>query len=156
MDTNENTSIPTLLAEIEKLKKQIRWYELYSDVVRGDHGLHDTACEYADEETGVIQYPYEEGQTYWTLEEMSSVIEYEDNSGVYQSGALAVQSTWDDVSKDLHSENKEYFDSLNELLLEAIDDFGFIKVSCFDEEDDIEDGDYLVADIETGKFKKSY
>lgn len=159
MSKIEDTPIPSMSDEITELRKELEWYKAYADNVEAtDHRAHEYACEYADEMTGVIEYPYEEGDNYWTIEILEDE-EYDDNSGCYSAGILAVQSCWDDQSEEFHRENpdREYFDSLEEILADAIDWKDFIKVSCFDSGyPDIKTGDYFVADKDTGKFKKSY
>lgn len=35
--------------EIEKLKKQLAWFNDFADCVQGNHRAYDVACEYADE-----------------------------------------------------------------------------------------------------------
>lgn len=152
------TPIPAMSAEISKLKYELEWYKAYADNVQAtNHGTHEYACQQADEMTGnVVDYPYAEGDDYWTIEETDE--EYDDNTGCYSDGIIAVQSCWDDQSEEFHRENpyREYFNSLEEILEEVRDEKDFIKVSCFDSGyPDIKTGDYFVADEETGKFKKS-
>jgi hypothetical protein len=134
------------MTEIEKVQKKLDWYK-------------------ADADTGVIQYPYSEGDNYWTIKIMDENSEYEDNVGFFQYGAIAIQSCWDDQSEELYEVNPEsladedrYFDSLEEVLKHLKYDYDFVKVSCFDSEmPDIKTGDYFVCeDLEDGKFQKSY
>ena len=107
--------------------------------------------------TDTTQYPYDEGDDYWVIEPYIEM-EFEDSQGVYRNGIRAVQSCWDDQSEDFHRENpdREYFDSLDELLQYAKDRHEFVKVECFDCDEylDVETGDYFVADEDTGKFRK--
>jgi hypothetical protein len=149
--------------EIEKLKKRLEWFELFANCVQGNHRVYSNACEYADEATGVIQYPYAEGDNYWTIKEING--EYEDTNGLYQRGIMAIQSCWDDQSKEIYVENPDYlddderyFDTIHDVLNHARYDYDFIKISCFNSEmSDIKTGDYLVCDNpDSGKFKKSY
>lgn len=105
-----------------------------------------------------IIYPFKEGDSYWTIEEIDG--EYEDNYSFFQRGVNAIQSCWDDISEELYEldKSKEYFNSLEDVLVRARDEYDFIKVSCFDSEIyDIVDGDYFVSeDEDNGKFKKSW
>jgi hypothetical protein len=148
--------------ELAKVKKELVWYKAYCDQVQGsNHRAHEYACEHADEATGVIEYPYSEGDDYWTVEELDVHLEYEDNSGLYTGGIEAIQSCWDDQSKEFHREDpdREYFDSLDEVLQHARYGYEFIKVSChFSGMHDIEDGDYFVTTDtnDRAKFQKSY
>ena len=154
----------SVLRYISALEKELNWYNLYVDQVQmSNHRQHEYACEYADEETGEIDYPYSEGDDYWTVEELKGK-EYEDSTGVFQNGILAVQSCWDDQSEEFHREDpdREYFDNLDEILNYAQYRYDFIKLSfyapdkyteCFD----VKDGGYMVAmDDDCSKFQTSY
>jgi hypothetical protein len=104
-------------------------------------------------------YPYEEGDDYWIV--LKTDEGYDDNTGYYYNGIIAIQSCWDDVSEELHRENpnKQYFNSLHEVLQYAKYEYQFIKIECFNSGiDDIENGDYFVT-TDTNccdKFQKSY
>jgi len=148
--------VMTKKGRMSKIKKELAWYKAYADQVQSsNHRAHEYACEHADEVTGVIQYPYSEGQNYWTVED--TVETYEDSQGIYEVGLIAVQSCWDDQSEIFHRENpeREYFDSLDEILDHAYGDFQYVKVSCFNCKSDIKTGDYLVSE-DFDKFHKSY
>lgn len=58
------------------------------------------------------QYPFNEGDDYWTLEPMNPV-EYIllSNNGENPSPVEIVRSCWDDVSEEMHDKNpsKRYF-----------------------------------------------
>jgi len=145
--------------DIAKLEKELAWYKAYADHIQSTNPReHNCACEVADDITDDTEYPYSEGDDYWTLQEPAE-LEYEDNSGFFQNGIVAIQSCWDDQSKDFHREDSErlYFNSLEEVLKHSSYRYEFIKVECFDSAyEDIDDGDYFVAVEETGKFQKSY
>ena len=71
--------------DIKKLKKELAWYKAYCDQVQSsNHRAHEYACEHADEATGVIEYPYSEGDDYWTVVELDVHLEYEDNTGCFR------------------------------------------------------------------------
>lgn len=36
--------------QIEKLKRQLEWFNNFADAVMGDRSTYDSACEYADEQ----------------------------------------------------------------------------------------------------------
>lgn len=149
-----------------RLQKELAWYKAYVDNVKGvDNETHGYACEHAnwtvgesdDYPYGYDKYPYEEGDSYWTVEELGDE-SYDDNTGCFSHGIIAVQSCWDDQSEEMHNTNKKYYDSLEEVLRHTQYQYDFIKVSCFDSEmPDIKTGDYFVAvDDDRGKFQKSY
>lgn len=154
--------IEALERELAKVKAELEWYKHYADQVQmSNYKQHDYACEYADEQTGVIEYPYSEGDDYWTIEELDVDEEYEDNTGIYSRGIVAIQSCWDDQSEELYRENPDqlYFDSLEKVLQHARYNYAFIKVSCYDSGMfDIEDGDYFVTTDTNScdKYQKSY
>lgn len=50
-------------------------------------------------EDNINKYPFEEGETYWTIE---------DNT--------IIKSTWDCESENIHNANKEYFETENEAI----------------------------------------
>ena len=117
--------------------------------------------EYSEDELNdsfnfVVLYPFNEGDTYWTVEEIDG--DYEDNISLFQRGVNAIQSTWDNISEELHTDSKKYFDSLESVMSYCRYKYDFIKVSSFiDEIEDITNGDYLVCDDEeSGKYEKSY
>jgi len=152
------TPIPSMSDRIGKLQKELEWYKAYADNVEAtDHRAHEYACEHADEITGVVEYPYDEGDSYWTVEFLEDE-DYDDNTGCFSNGIVAIQSCWDDQSEEMHNEDREYFDSLEEVLKYAQYQYDFIKVSCFDSGmSDIKTGDYFVAvDDDCSKFQKSY
>lgn len=160
MSSGDNVfPIGKLTGELAKVKKELAWYKAFCDQVQqSDHRAYEYACEYANEVTGVIEYPYDEGDSYWTIKPMDENATYEDNISFFQRGVVAIQSCWDDVSEELHTEDKEYFDSLEEVLQDCRFTYDFVKVECFDcDMSDIANGDYLVCDDEdSGKFQKSY
>ena len=150
--------------KIEQLEKELAWYKAYADQVQmSNYKQHEYACEYADEQTGVIDYPYSEGDDYWTVEKLEGE-EYEDSTGFFQNGIVAVQSCWDDQSEELHRENpdREYFDNIDEILTYAQYEYDFIKVSFYAHDKytecyELKDGDYMVAmDDDCSKFQTSY
>lgn len=156
--------IEALEQELAKVKAELEWYNHYADQVQmSNYKQHEYACEYADEQTGVIDYPYSEGDDYWTVEELEGE-EYEDSNGFYQKGILAVQSCWDDQSEELHRENpdQEYFDNIDEILKYAQYEYDFIKVSFYAPDKytecyGLKDGGCLVAmDDDCRKFQTSY
>ena len=121
-------------------------YRVVNEYIAGDH---------VDGYDGA-EFPFSEGDDYWTLEDTLET--YEDRQGVYEVGGIAVQSCWDDQSEDFHKANpdREYFNSLDEVLQYAWGDYEYIKVSCFNcNHEDIKTGDYLVAP-KFDKFHKSY
>lgn len=124
-----------------------------------DNGFQDFSDdEISDSFNFKERYPFNEGDSYWTIEPMADDAEYEDNVGFFQRGVTAIQSCWDAVSEELHTDDKQYFDSLEEVLQHCRYTYDFVKVECFDcDMYDINNGDYLVSDDEeSGKFQKSY
>jgi hypothetical protein len=83
--------------DIAKLEAKLEWFGNFADIVQTNHNLYDLACEYADDmERYTKEYPFDEGDDYWTIE---------DNEIVW--------SCWDDVSEEIHAENPNqmYFDT---------------------------------------------
>lgn len=151
-------------AKIEALEKELAWYRAYADQVQmSNHRQHEYACEYADEQTGVIEYPYSEGDDYWTVEKLEGE-EYEDSNGFYQNGIVAIQSCWDETSEELHRDNpdREYFDNIDEVLKYAQYEYDFIRVEFYAPDKytecyELEDGGYMVAtDDDCYKYQTSY
>jgi len=145
-----------------EIEKELEWYKAFCDHVElTNYKAYDYACEYANDVTSDVEYPLiEEGDSYWTIEPLDEDNEYEDNTGFYHRGVVAIQSCWDDVSRELHRQDphKEYFEFLEDVLIKCRDKYDFVQVECFDcDMEDINNGDYLVCpDEESGKFQKSY
>jgi hypothetical protein len=107
------------------------------------------------------EYPFNEGDNYWTLEPLADDATYEDNIGFFQHGVNAVQSCWDDQSEEFYDEDptRELFPSLFDTLKRCRDEYDFIKISCFQSYfHNIVDGDYFVCEDmdKSSKFQKSY
>tara|TARA_R110000850_G_scaffold261800_1_gene390035 strand:+ start:7030 stop:7662 length:633 start_codon:yes stop_codon:yes gene_type:complete len=146
--------------KLDFINKSLTWFKAFANQVRmSNHNAYNYACEHADDVTDDTVYPYMEGDDYWIFQE-SAEVDYDDSTGCYSNGIVAVQSCWDDQSKIFHRENpdREYFNSLEEVLQGAKHQYNFIKIECFDSDmQDIEDGDYFVAtDDDNSKYQKSY
>jgi hypothetical protein len=146
--------------KMSKLEKELAWYKAYANhISMCSPRVHNDACEVADDVTDDTVYPYMEGDDYWIFQE-SAEVDYDDSTGCYSNGIVAVQSCWDDQSKTFHRENPDraYFNSLEEVLQGAKHQYDFIKIECFDSDmEDIDDGDYFVAtDDDYSKYQKSY
>ena len=65
--------ITKLEEENHALKKELAWYKAFADQVQStDHRAYNYACQHADHET--VNFPYEEGDVYWTIEELEDEI----------------------------------------------------------------------------------
>tara|TARA_B100001063_G_C16680736_1_gene511599 strand:- start:419 stop:730 length:312 start_codon:yes stop_codon:yes gene_type:complete len=94
---------------MNELEYEKAYHDAYSSFIRMmDKELDNAGCKYAEQYTNRVlsekekekgQYPFQEGDDYWTIEK-----------------GRVVWSCWDDISEQMHDENpnKAYYKSQRE------------------------------------------
>ena len=87
---------PQIKLNMNELEYEKVYHEAYSSFIRlMDKELDNAGCKYADQYANRVlsekekgQYPFQEGDDYWTIEK-----------------GRVVWSCWDDISEQMHDEN---------------------------------------------------
>ena len=74
--------------EMERLKKQLEWFNDFADAVMGDSSTYDSACEFADERE-VEKYGHNYTGNY------SSVHDFIDNFGLHDKADEVFGEDWE-------------------------------------------------------------